>query len=105
MSMVPSALLFLYWLIVLSICLFLLLRGFAHSFIILFAVGAFLHCLTRVSAYLLHSGHAEPIATSLFFTRVLSFTGPLGMLSFLAGFVTLAVFLFELRAPANHTFW
>jgi len=83
----------------------LLLQGFRDAFVILFAVGAFLHCLTRGSAYLLHSGYAEPTATSLFFIRLLSFTSPLGMLSLLAGFVTLAVFLFELRSSDNHTFW
>jgi hypothetical protein len=88
----------LYYLFVLAILSFLLVRGITHLFVGLFAAGAFVHLLQSMVYLLLSRAPGGFGAYSQYFA-ILAIVGFVGTILFVAAFISLAAFL--LRAPAQ----
>ncbi len=84
-----------YGVFVIGVCVFLLLRGCTHSFLLFFGIAAFLHMIPPVGVALLQaSGHRQ-------WWSALSLVGTLGTLSSVAAFLSLASFLLGLQRGSD----
>lgn len=86
----------LYFLSVLGLCTFLLIRGVTHLFVGLFAGGALLGLVSPLGFLVLQQAPGGFSAN----TRYLPFLNAFGMLGtciFVAGFVSLAAFLLRVQ--------
>ena len=92
MNTISLALAIIYLLLVLGLCTWLLMRGRAHSFVGLFALGALLELVPRVGFLTLQTVPGGLGANTQFFP-LLSLFGIAGTLCFAGGFITLTNFL------------
>ena len=92
MHILTPAISLLYFLLVLGLCTFLIIRGVTHLFVGLFAGGALLHLLQSLG-YLALNQAPGGYSANLRYFPILSLVGTLGTLVFAAGFVLLAGFL------------
>ena len=86
-----------YYLLVLALFTFLLIRGVTELFVAFFAAGALIHLLQTVGFLAMRFSPGGFGAHSKFFP-LLAFVGLLATLLFSAGFISLAVFLLRGRA-------
>ena len=86
----------IYYLLVLGIFIFLLMRGVTELFVAFFAGGALIHLLQTVGFLSMRFAPGGFGAHSRFFP-LLGLVGLLAMLLFAAGFISLAIFLLRGR--------
>ena len=86
----------LYFLFIIALCTYLLIRGITHSFVALFAGAAVLQMIPRLGYLVLQQTPGGFAAHSRYFP-VLSGFGMFGTLVSMAAFISLAAFL--LRRP------
>jgi hypothetical protein len=88
----------LYYLFVLGLFSFLLMRGVTELFVACFAGGALIHLLQTLGFLYLRS--TGGFSTHARFLPLLGMVGLLGTLFFAAGFISLGVFLLRGRGKA-----
>jgi hypothetical protein len=99
MTTISLAFPILYHLAVLGLCAYLFMRGFTHVFLYLFAGGALLEVL-RSGAFLAMNFAPGGLSANVHYFPIISAIGFLGMIVFLAGFVSLTMYLLR---PATST--
>lgn len=88
----------LYYLLILGLCTFLLIRGITHTFVGLFACGAFLQAVQMLGFVYLREAPGGWSANAHYFP-LLSAVATFAMLIFAAGFVSLTFFLVRNKTP------
>ncbi len=88
----------LYYLVLLGCCTLLLIRGVTHTFVALFACGAFLHVLQMLGFIYLRQAPGGFGANAQYFP-LLSAAAMFGSIVFGAGFVALTLFLLRNKTP------
>jgi hypothetical protein len=87
-----------YFFVILGLSTYLLIRGITHSFVCLFAVAALIE-LIRSMAFLLMSLAPGGFSANARYLPATSVLGFLGMLIFIAGFISLTIFLLRAQPP------
>jgi hypothetical protein len=88
----------LYFLLVLGLCTFLIVRGITHVFVGLFAGGALLHLIQSLGYVALNQAPGGYSANARYFPFLAIFGG-LGTLAFAVGFVLLTGYLLRPASP------
>ena len=99
MNVISLAFPVLYFLLVLALCVFLLVRGIAHYFVAFFAAGALIHLVQSLGFLALQQAPGGFGANSIYLP-LLSIVGALGTVFFGAGFIALTLFLLRPRGGA-----
>ncbi len=98
MNTVSLALPALYFFIILGLATYLLIRGITHTFVCLFAAAALIE-LIRSMGFLLLSLAPGGFSANARYFPVLTAVGFLGMLLFVAGFISLTTYLLRPQPP------
>ena len=99
MDLISLAFAFLYTVVVVGICGFLLARGFTHGFILWFGAGALLEAVPRIGFFVLQQAPGG-FSADMGLVPIFSAIGRAGTICFLVGFVLLAAFLLRTRPSA-----
>lgn len=86
-----------YYLLVVGLFAFLLMRGVTEIFVALFAAGALLHLLQTMGFFFLRSAPGGFSANTQYLP-LLTILGMIGTIAFAAGFITLTTYLLGPRA-------
>jgi hypothetical protein len=98
MDFIPMAIGALYFLLLLGLSTFLLVRGVTHLFVGLFACGAFLHLIQSLGFVFLRQAPGGYSANARFFP-ILGAVGAFGTIVLAAAFVSLTMFLLKNKTP------
>lgn len=90
----------LYFLLVLGLCAYLLIRGITHTFVALFAGGALLHLIQSLGYFAMQEALGGFSANRQYFP-ILALLGGFGTICFAAAFITLTLFLLQAERPAS----
>ena len=82
----------LYFLLLLALCTFLLMRGITHTFVGLFAAGAFLHVIQMLGFFFMRQAPGGFNANTRYFP-IFSAIGAFGTIVSAAAFISLTMFL------------
>jgi len=99
MDLISLTLPLLYLLLVLGLFTFLLIRGVTHLFIALFAAGALIQVIPRLSFLAMHQAPGG-FSANVRYLPILSALGMIGTLCFAAGFFALTIFLLRSAKPS-----
>ena len=87
-----------YFFVILGLCTYLLIRGVTHTFVCLFTAAALIE-LIRSMAFLLMSLAPGGFSANARYLPATTALGFLGMLLFIAGFVSLTIYLLRAQPP------